>query len=119
MTASRDVFLERREQVNILRSHAPCHTVINKMSLEISSSINEAPVEPGSGDRTCVKSMISKEGSWAENSGYSLHLNQFTGHLLHSAERIKHVSHPVHLVPKQVSKIDQDESCPEIPVYLC
>lgn len=50
--------------------------------------------------------------------GTSLHLNQFTGHLLQSAERIKHFSHPVHLVPKQVSKTDQDESCPKIPVYL-
>lgn len=31
--------------------------------------------------------------------GTSLHLNQLSGHLLQSAERIKHFSQPVHLIP--------------------
>jgi len=56
-------FLEQREQLSILRSHAPCPAAINKKSPKISSSINEVLMELASGDRAGARSMSSKERS--------------------------------------------------------
>lgn len=56
VTTSPHVFFWRREQLSILRSHVPSPTVINKMSLKISSSNNEVPLELGNDDRTGIRS---------------------------------------------------------------
>lgn len=98
------------------RSGKPCPTphCHQQTSLTILSGADGVAVELASGGRTGVRSTSDKKGSKEEHLRYPLCIWTNSLDNFYSQLRESSTSHSVHLVPKLVSKIDQDESCPKI-----